>query len=159
VNVAVLVTTVLCWLVAGVFLSFSDLTMRSLRAIPDEAAVRAMQSINLVVFRTLFLFSLLGVGVVSAGFVLAWFFVDPAWVGGGWLAFGGVVYLLAVILCTVVGNVPMNEKLAAMDPTEPETHDYWAFYSVRWTTYNHLRTAGSVVAALCFAKALLDRLS
>ncbi len=159
VNIAVLVATVLCWLVAGVFLAFSDLIMRSLRAIPDEAAARAMQSINLVVFRTVFLFSLLAVGIASAGFVLAWFFVDPAWPGGWWLAVGGAIYLAAVILCTVAGNVPMNEKLAEMDPTDPETHRYWAFYAVRWTSLNHVRTAGSLAAALCFSKALFDRLS
>ena len=48
-------TTVATGLVAGVFLTFSDFVMRSLRAAEPAAGMDAMQWINRVVYRSVFM--------------------------------------------------------------------------------------------------------
>ena len=55
ISIAIFIASVLCWLVAGLFFAFSDFVMRSLGAIPKEHGVRAMQTVNVAVYRSFFL--------------------------------------------------------------------------------------------------------
>ncbi|UWQ19166.1 DUF1772 domain-containing protein [Jannaschia sp. M317] len=135
-------------LVAGVFLTFSELVMPSLSVAQPAAGSEAMQIVNRRVFRTLFLTLTLGLGPVSA---LA------LWLGWGNPAImaGAVAYLLGVIGVTVAGNVPMNERLAAMPDGSAAAQAYWPAYAQGWTRWNHLRVLGGIVAATAWMAAVL----
>ena len=67
------------------------------------------------------------------------------------LVLGGVVYLAGCFAVTMVFNVPMNEALAALPPTAPHRAERWASYLAGWTTWNHVRTAASLLAAALMA--------
>ena len=136
-------------LVAGVFLAFSDFIMRSLAAVSTQAGVEAMQQINRKVFGSVFLAWLLGMAPVSAGLAgYAWLWIDgPA---AGWFIGGGVIFVLGVLGVTMLGNVPMNNRLDTMAPAGAETAEYWSIYATFWTQWNHVRTAASIASAAAF---------
>jgi uncharacterized membrane protein len=142
-------------LVSGVFLAFSELVMRSLHKAERSAGIEAMQIINREVFKTMFMVLLIGMAVVSAALIgLGWIYWQSA--ASYWMIAGGVVYLLITFVVTLVGNVPLNNKLDGLAHADPQTAIYWSdtFYK-SWTFFNHVRTLGAGVAACCFLLACL----
>ncbi|MEQ8557903.1 MAG: DUF1772 domain-containing protein [Henriciella sp.] len=141
-------------LVAGVFQAFSDFVMRGLVAAEPMSGAQSMQMINRTVMRSVFLVLLLGlVPATLAVSLLAQFGVDGA--ARGWIHAGTAVYLVSVFLVTMLGNVPMNNRLDRMVPSEQATARYWDHYGRVWTRWNHVRTLGSFAAGLCFIVAAL----
>jgi len=134
-----------CWLLAGVFFAFSDFIMKSLRALPTQQGVAAMQSINILVYRSVFmvgLFAMTGISVLFVGYSAV---MEGS--GSGLLIAAGVLYLITVIGVSAVGNITLNTKLAALNPSSPGTAAIWQHYFRRWTAWNHVRTAGATLAA------------
>ncbi|MEL7538922.1 MAG: anthrone oxygenase family protein [Pseudomonadota bacterium] len=137
-----------CVLVAGVFLAFSDFIMRGLAQAEPVAGIDAMQQINRTVLRSVFLFLFFALAPITAAIAgYAWFRVDsdaqPLMIGAA------AIYLVTVVAVTVVGNVPMNERLAAMPKAGDSAATYWPRYCQVWTWLNHVRTLGSTSAAIC----------
>jgi uncharacterized membrane protein len=66
---------------------------------------------------------------------------------GGWILAAGVVYLLGIPGITMALNVPLNDRLARLDPNDPEAADVWAHYNTRWTAYNTWRVVAGLLAA------------
>lgn len=151
------VTMAGCWLVAGVFFTFSDFVMKSFSALSAHQGIRAMQMINDKVHGSLFLFILFTVAAVS-GCLTAYAALGLTNAGSLWMAAGCVIYLLAVVICTVAANVLLNDELAELDASRGESADYWSSYLSKWVRYNHIRTAGSVIAAACFSYAFVLQL-
>ena len=135
-----------CWLVAGVFLAFSDFIMKSLGAIPPDQAMRAMQSINILVFRSIFMVGLFAVSAASLMFIAMGVFNGGS--GSGLLAAAGVIYLVSVMGVTMAGNVPLNNELAILDPASIDAAQVWQRYLNVWVNWNHVRTLGAAAAAL-----------
>ena len=136
-------------LVAGVFQSFSDFVMRGLVTARASAGIEAMQRINVTVYRSAFLVMFIALAPITLVFaVYALFSLSGA--TRILLLIGSAAYLAFVFLVTVLGNVPMNQKLADMDATLSETAEYWRAYGRVWTRWNHLRTAGSALTAACY---------
>jgi len=142
-------SVIACGLVSGVFLAFSDFVMKSLVTASPMSGIEAMQIINRKVYGSVFLTLFMGMAPVSllmAGY--AYFRVSgPA---QAWIIIGAALYLIGAFLVTMVFNVPMNQRLDAMDLSAPETVAYWAKYARHWTFWNHVRTLASVGATLCF---------
>jgi uncharacterized membrane protein len=140
-------------LIAGTFFAFSGFVMRALERLPAPQGVAAMQSINAVVINPVFLSAFFGTGLVCAilcvGVVLGWH--DALW-----LIAGSLAYLLGCLLVTMTRNVPMNTALARVAAASPEAARYWPEYVTRWTLWNHLRTASSLAAMVCFIAALRE---
>lgn len=137
-------------LVSGVFLAFSEFVMRSLHKAERPAGIEAMQIINREVFKTMFMMLLVGMAVVSVALIgLGWF----SWQGAAsyWMIAGGVVYLLITFVVTLVGNVPLNNRLDSLNHADPQAATFWTenFYKP-WTYFNHIRTLGAGIAACCF---------
>lgn len=136
-------------LVAGVFLTFSDFVMRALGASAPAAGAEAMQQVNREVFRSMFMLLFLGsVPVALTILVMAVSTVStPA---SGWMIAGAISYLLGVFAVTALGNVPMNQRLDALDHLSDDGQAYWLIYHARWTRLNHVRTLCSVVTATSY---------
>ena len=149
--------TALFLLVVVAGLSVYMITIRNVQqstVVFAQQGARAMQAINIQVCRSAFIVSFLVVAGLSVS--LAAYAVFGATIAGSvWVIAGTLIYLLAVVLCTMAANVPMNETLAGLDAATPQAADYWAHYLSRWTRYNHIRSAGSVMAALCFSWAFV----
>jgi uncharacterized membrane protein len=135
--------------VGGIFYAFSTFVMAGLdRAEPVEA-IAAMRGVNAeaqanVPFLAMFLGSAvlaLGVGVAAA-FRLS----QP---GAGYVLAGAVLALLAFIV-TVAFNVPLNDRLDAVDPSGLSAADAtreWRAYLGPWTAWNHVRTAAPLLGS------------
>ncbi len=68
---------------------------------------------------------------------------------------GSLLYLAGTILVTIVFNVPLNNRLAAVAPESTEGAAMWQHYLRVWTAWNHVRTAASLAAAASFIVALV----
>ncbi len=142
-----------CGLMAGVFFAFSTFVMRGLGRLKPAQGIEAMQSINRTVINPWFLGVFLGTAAVClllAGSAL-WGWHQP---GAVYLLAGSLLYLVGTVLVTIVFNVPMNDALERVEPASNEASDYWAGYLVKWTIWNHVRTAAALLAAASFTLAL-----
>ncbi len=135
-----------CWLIAGGFLAFSDFVMKSLGAIPPAQGVAAMQSINVLVYRSVFMVGLFAVSGASLVLIASGYLSGGA--ASGLLISAGVVFLLAVMGVTAIGNIPLNNQLAVVDPASTGAEVLWERYLTKWVNWNHIRTIGATVAAL-----------
>jgi hypothetical protein len=64
---------------------------------------------------------------------------------------GALCYLVGSLLVTKQFNVPLNQALAAIDPSAGDASRRWQAFVRGWSSYNHLRAAASLAAAVCFA--------
>jgi uncharacterized membrane protein len=150
----VVVAAVGCGLMAGFFFGFSALIMRSLALQPPAAGMAVMQTINVAVFNAWF-----GVAFVSApaacvlALILALRRRPDA--SGRYVMAGTVCYIAGTLLVTALFNVPRNDALAAVTPTAAVAPDLWASYLREWTLWNHVRTAGALVASTLLTMALV----
>ena len=142
-------------LVAGIFLTFSDFVMRSLKLAENTAGVEVMQIINREVYRSVFMVLLWGTLVLSlllAGFA----FLTLSGPAGILITIGGVLYFMGVLVVTMVFNVPMNNSLDVMEYTKSETAAYWKnTYVPRWVFWNYVRAVASGGTAVCFLLAIV----
>ncbi len=84
-----------------------------------------------------------------------------AWTGWGrpsapFFLAGAMFYLVGTFLVTGLGNVPLNNQLAAVSATDPGARDVWQRYLGRWTMWNHFRTAAAMIAALLYSLGLIQ---
>jgi uncharacterized membrane protein len=120
--------------------------MKALARLPSAEGIAAMQSINIVIINLVFLSAFLGTGAGCALVIIAsllrW--QDP---GSVYLLVGGALYLVGSLLVTMMFNVPKNNALAAVAPTDPNGASLWADYLSAWTAWNYVRTVAALVAA------------
>lgn len=66
------------------------------------------------------------------------------------LLVASLLYVLGMFVCTAAFNVPLNDRLAALDGETVQAATFWPAYVREWTVWNHVRTLASVVAAALF---------
>jgi uncharacterized membrane protein len=143
-----------CLLIGGVYFAFSTFVMTALGSMERPAAMAAMQAIDVVIQRSLFMPLFFGTTLVSlilAGIaILHW--SAP---GTRVIAVAAVIFLIGMFLVTALINVPMNNALAAQDPAQPEAVEFWRSYLQDWTFWNHVRTVASTAAGILYAISLV----
>lgn len=155
----ILLTTLLwsgavgCGLMAGVYFAFSTFIMASLARIETSAGILAMQSINEVILRSVFMPLFFGTSFVAAG-AAAVALTEPTKSGALWILGAGATYLVGMFLCTVVFNVPLNNKLKKADPRSVQGAETWDQYLRDWTRWNHVRTVSSAASSILFFLAI-----
>lgn len=148
--IATTVTAVATATVGGIFYAFSTFVMKGLDRTEPAEALTAMRGINAEAqanapFLLLFVGSaLLALGVgIAAVFRLS----QP---GSGYVLAGAVLGLVAFIV-TIAFNVPLNNRLDAIDPAALTAADAlrdWQAYLVPWTNWNHVRTVAPLVGSV-----------
>ncbi len=141
-------------LVSGVFLTFSDFVMKSLGATQPGGGIEAMQIINRKVFKTVFMTLLIGMAVLSPIW-MAYAIYGLSGLAAPLILVGGGIYMIGVFFVSLIGNIPMNERLDKLDHTAKETAEYWIFYVRRWSQWNTVRAVSSAIAAICFLQATI----
>lgn len=143
-------------LLAGVYFAFSAFVMTALGRVDQATGIAAMNAVNAVILRSLFMPLFLGTTLSAAALgVLALFrWGEPA--AAAMLA-GGVIYVSGMFVVTMVFNVPLNDALAAADPTSAQAGKLWARFLRGWTFWNHVRTIASTAALVLFVVALRVR--
>lgn len=121
-----------CGVVAGFLFAFSVGIMTALGGLPGEQGAAAMRAINRAVLNPVFLVVFVGTGAVCVALA------GTAVVTGGPVlaVVAAGLYLVGVLGVTGVVNVPLNDALEA-------GRVGWADYRVRWTRWNHVRTASA----------------
>ncbi len=112
-----------------------------------------MQTINVTVLGPWFMGVFFGTGIVcTVALIHSLYYWDHT--GTLFRLAGSVLYLAGSILVTIAFNVPRNERLATLSPSDPESAEVWKSYASSWTAWNHIRTAASLAAAALFSVAL-----
>ena len=138
--------------VGGIFYAFSSFVMAALGRLPSAQGAAAMKAINVTVINPVFMLAFMGTAIVCL--VLA----GASLMGWG-RSFGililaaSVIYLVDCFGVTMLFNVPLNNQLAAVAPTEEAA--LWSRYLEVWTAWNHVRTLAPILSAMLFTAALL----
>jgi uncharacterized membrane protein len=145
-----------CGLLGGLFFAFSVFVMTALGSIAPASGIAAMNAINRVILRSLFMpvfwlttlasLFLAGIGIVHGD--------EP---GATAILIGGAAHFLGMFVCTVAFNVPLNNALAAVDHASEVALPVWQRYLRDWTRWNHVRTVGCTVVSAMFVLALVER--
>ena len=143
-----------CGLMAGLFFVFSVVVMKALARLPSAEGIAAMQSINIAIINPWFLGVFLGTAAVCILLVgsALWRWDQP---GAAYLLAGSLLYLIGTVLVTIVFNVPMNDALESVEPASVNASVEWASYLVKWTAWNHVRTAAALLGVASLTLALI----
>ena len=137
----------------GVFFAFSTFVMRALARLPAAQGAAAMQAVNVTVLNPLFLGVFVGTAV--AGLALAVLALVAGHAAAPWQVAGGALYVVGTFGVTAARNVPLNQALARADAASAAGQAEWARYLVRWSWWNHVRTAAAVASLGALLVALL----
>ena len=112
-----------------------------------------MNAVDAAIVRSLFMPVFLGTTLAAASLAVLGFlrWGEP---GATALLAGGVIYVLGMFVVTVAFNVPLNDALAAVEPSSVEAEELWTRYLRDWTIWNHVRTLASMIALAAFVFAL-----
>jgi uncharacterized membrane protein len=143
----------------GVFYAFSTFVMRGLDRTEPTESITAMRGLNAEApvnapFLVLFVGSTLlalGVGIAAA--------LRLSTPGAGYVLAGAVLALVP-FLVTMMFNVPLNNRLDAVDAAGLSTAEAlreWRDYLAPWTAWNHVRTVAPLVASVLILVGLMHR--
>jgi len=104
-----------------------------------------MQWINRDILNPLFIIIFSGTGLLSLLNICVLLFSSGSY---NFFVAASAGYVIGVFLITILGNVPMNNKLDALKPESGEY--YWKTYLSRWTLFNHIRTTVGAVSLFLF---------
>jgi uncharacterized membrane protein len=131
--------------VGGIYLAFSLMVMPALARLTAAQATATMQEINRRAGQGVFIVVFLGSALLAVALSLVEVFVLPGETAALLLAGAALSFSSAVV--TVVGNVPLNNRL------ERDGVAFWPQYLPRWTALNTVRAllalaaVGVIVAA------------
>ena len=148
-----LLATFLCSLVAGFLFAFAVVVMPGITRLGDREFIQAFQVMDGVIQKGQPIFVLLWVGSVATVAVAA---VLGLWYWDGadrlLLIVAAILYLLGVQFPTFIVNVPLNNRLQALDLDgldEPTRESARRTFEPRWNRWNVIRTVmASLVSAL-----------
>jgi uncharacterized membrane protein len=130
-----------------VFFAFSTFVMQGLVRAAHPHGLIAMQAINVTAVTPVFMTALFGTAAACVYLVIVGLSDNTAVAVRPWLVVGSASYLIGAIGTTVVFNVPLNNQLAAIDPSAGNALFEWGRYARAWTAWNHVRTLACLAAA------------
>jgi uncharacterized membrane protein len=141
--------------IGGVFFTFTAFVMPALKKLPPAQGISAMQSINKLAVTPPLMLVLFGTAILSV-VTASWAVRHWGQPLAPWLLTAGLAYLAAIVI-TMVGNIPLNNSLAGLDPHAAGAPAQWASFVTRWTVWNSLRGIAAVAGSAVFIVALLRR--
>lgn len=142
-------------IVGGVFFAFSSFIMKALGRVSAPEGIAAMQSINIAVINPSFLGAFMGTALLSVG-VIVLALLNHGHPSAMFFLGGAVLYFAGTFLVTMFGNVPLNDQLASVSPSDPAAATLWMHYLDRWTTWNTVRTIAAIAATVLFTVGLIQ---
>ena len=148
-QIALILATFLCSLVAGFLFAFASVVMPGIKKLNDREFVRAFQVMDRVIQNNQPIFVLVWVGSVVAlvtSVVLGVGQLD----GAGLIIFALLAYLLGVQLPTIFINIPLNNKLQTLDVDAMNETSQKAVredFEPRWNLWNAIRAAFASLAS------------
>jgi uncharacterized membrane protein len=149
-------SVILTGLSAGLFYSWSVSVIPGTQNVVDSTYLETMQSINREILNPLFFLiffgSLVFLGVTSvyefySNQLTFWFVLSAT-----------ITYLIGTLGVTVIGNVPLNNQLAALELKEMNVSHLAEFrktYEIKWNQFHLIRTVFAVISFISIVLALL----
>ena len=161
IQTAVLLSALLCSLVAGLVLVFAIVVMPGIRTLGDRDYLKSFKAIDRVIQDNQPIFMLVWLGSV---FVLLGSTILGIWRLEGLeqtlLIIACAVYILGVQLPTVTINIPLNNHLQSQDLDAMPESELLALaekFNSRWLRWNTIRTVIAILTTVLLL-ALLVRL-
>jgi len=151
-QVALILATFLCSLVAGFLFAFAIVVMAGIKNLNNREFIRAFQKMDGIIQNNQPIFMAVWLGSAIALIVAAAFGVWHLDATGRWLLIvSTLAYLLGVQLPTFTINVPLNNRLQslnvdAMDESAQEAAR--DAFEGRWNRWNAIRTVVSCLVSL-----------
>ena len=157
-NIILVLTGTLTALVTGLFYGYSVSVNGGLHRLNDSEYVKAMQSINAVIQNPLFFVSFIGPVILLP---LAVFLqIDSNLIRFALLLTSSALYIAVSFALTMVGNVPLNERLAKFDASKAssgnEIAQARAGFEKPWNRLHAIRTIASIAASVLIFVAILS---
>ncbi len=142
-------------LIAGAFFAFAAFVMTALERLPAPSGISAMQSIIAAIKGPLFLVAFFATAALAAllGLAAPLRWSEP---GAGYLLLGSLLFLNGPFGVTLMKNLPLNNRLAAVKPESAEGASFWTEFRATWGLWNHVRWIGALAAAASFIMALVE---
>ena len=140
-------------IMTGVYFAFSAFIMKSLDEIEAPEGMIAMQSINRIIVRSLFLPIFLASSLASIA-IIALVLFGPSTLGAKWALMGSGLYVVGMFIVTIAGNVPLNDQLESTDADGPDGAEMWSLYLAKWMAWNHVRTVACTVSLILLILAI-----
>jgi uncharacterized membrane protein len=141
-------------LIGGIFFAFSNFIMKALERVPSSEGMLAMQTINVTVLNPGFLGVFMGTAlfclILAVSAIIHWESAYSPYLLGGAVAYVGGTWFV-----TILGNVPLNDKLAAVNPDDSASTKIWEHYLEHWTKLNTQRAGAALLAAVLFSIGLI----
>lgn len=141
---------------AVVYLNFSARVMPSLARLPNPAGIAKMQQFNRTATQPPFMICFFGAAVLG-GYLLIRVARGAHSPAELLAAVGGAAYLTGFGI-TLAHSVPLNERIAGLDPHDPAAAAIWRSYLTDWTRANTVRAALSTVGTAALLGALAGSL-
>ncbi len=152
-QIALIMATFLCSLVAGFLFAFATVAMPGIRSLNDREFIRVFQGMDRIIQNNQPIFMLVWVGSVVAlltSAVLSIGRLDGA--GFVLIIFAALAYFFGVQLPTFTINIPLNNKLQTLDVNvmnETAQKEARREFEPRWNLWNSIRAAfASLTSAL-----------
>jgi uncharacterized membrane protein len=147
-NILLLITVLSTALITGLWYAYSCSVNPGLGSLPDHEYLAAMQAINKAILNPVFFAGFMGTLLLLP--VSTWFsYSQPASPRFVLLLIASLVYAIGVFGVTIMGNVPLNETLAAVDlkaaSLETITRERTNFEGP-WNQFHQIRTLASLIA-------------
>lgn len=160
-QIALIVATLLCSLVAGFVFAFAVVVMPGIKGLTDREFIRAFRVMDGVIQNNQPMFVFVWVGSVVVLVVTAVLgFGELDGEGRLLMIVATLIYILGVQVPTFTINVPLNNRLQALDVDamdDTARKEARTDFEPRWTRWNSIRTAlASLVSTLLMI--LLSRL-
>ena len=153
---ALIMATLTVGVMTGVMGLYANTIMPGLRRTDDRTFVGAFQAIDTAIINPVFLATFFG-GLVTTGGAAA-LLVDEEWRSAlPWVAVAFALYL-AVVVITVVVNVPLNDAIKAAGSPDRVTDLAVVrrdFNEARWVGWNLARAMLTATAFACLVWALV----
>lgn len=137
----------------GVYFSFTAIVMPALRRVAPHEAVSAMRRINETAVRWPFMSIFYGSMLTSVALVVMEMAAGN-WVPAAMARLVGAALGIAAFAITVLGNVPLNNRLAS-DRGSETAADTWTSFAVPWGRLNHARTILAIAAPVMLSYSLV----
>ncbi|MQA78518.1 MAG: DUF1772 domain-containing protein [Streptosporangiales bacterium] len=141
---------------AGVFFDFSFVVMPAVRELPAAQGIAAMRALNGTAVTPPLMLLMYGTATLCVVLIVR---AAMRWRNGSapWILAAAFAFLLAAVVITFAGNVPISASIDALDPSTAGASARWDDLYTQWVWLNHARILTSIAAAVGFALALRPR--
>jgi uncharacterized membrane protein len=156
-NIILVLAGTLTALVTGLFYGYSVSVNGGLHRLNDSEYVKAMQSINAVIQNPLFFVSFIGPVILLP--LAAFLQSDSNLIRFALLLTSSALYIAVSFALTMVGNVPLNERLAKFNASKSSGNEIAqarAGFEKPWNRLHAIRTIASIAATVLIFVAILS---